>query len=265
MMKIGVVAESFKKSFEENVALSARVGAVGIQVYATKGLLDVSAITREKIAYARELAAAEGLVFSAICGDFGGFANASLNAKRIDDSKRVLDLAMELGCHIVTTHIGRVPAEEHETKATIRQACRELAKYAGAAGGCFAVETGCCTAAVLKAFLDSIGSTGVSVNYDPANLVMLWRDDPVAGVYTLQKYIVHTHAKDGVNLGPGPRDWTERPLGQGGVDFDRYLRALHEIGYDGYLTIEREMAEIPETDIAASVRFLTEKKCKYGL
>lgn len=61
----------------------------------------------------------------------------------------------------------------------------------------FAIETGPEESAVLKKFLDGLHSTGVAVNMDPANLVMVTGDDPVQAVYNLKDYIVHTHAKDG--------------------------------------------------------------------
>lgn len=63
-----------------------------------------------------------------------------------------------------------------------------------------AIETGPEISADLKVFLDDLHSTGVAVNLDPANLVMVTGDDPVQAVYNLKDYIVHTHAKDGIKL-----------------------------------------------------------------
>ena len=86
-------------------------------------------------------------------------------------------------------------------------------------------------AALLRDFLDELHSTGVAVNLDPANLVMCTRDDPVKAVHTLSRYIVHTHAKDGRPLDQPDANgcpFIELPLGQGGVDFPRYLQALRE-------------------------------------
>jgi sugar phosphate isomerase/epimerase len=40
------------------------------------------------------------------------------------------------------------------------------------------------------------------------------------------------------------------------VDWKRYLKALKEEGFDGYLTIEREVGENPEQDIKIAVDFL---------
>ncbi len=45
-------------------------------------------------------------------------------------------------------------------------------------------------------------------------------------------------------------------LGQGSVDFKAYLNALEDIGYTGYLTIEREVGENPEKDIQTAKEFL---------
>ena len=106
-------------------------------------------------------------------------------------------------------------------------------------------------------------------------------DDPVKAVYNLKDYIVHTHAKDGEQLKPfdtkalySPRYYglpavkgkgilyNELPLGEGKVDFDAYLGALREIGYDGYLTIERECGDTPAKDIAEAVKFLDGKKVR---
>lgn len=123
----------------------------------------------------------------------------------------------------------------------------------------------------MKTFLDSLGSKGVAVNLDPANFVMVTGDDPVQAVYTLKDYIVHTHAKDGRKLlDKNPeiiygliedeiqsgQAFVELPLGQGDVDFPNYLKALDDIGYHGFLTIEREVGDDPEKDIRDAVSFL---------
>ena len=48
----------------------------------------------------------------------------------------------------------------------------------------------------------------------------------------------------------------EVPLGEGSVRWPEYLAALEGIGYHGFLTIEREVGENPEADIAKAVSFL---------
>ena len=87
-------------------------------------------------------------------------------------------------------------------------------------------------------------------------------DDPVQAVYTLKDYIVHTHAKDGIVTDQTKHGWLEVPLGTGGVDWDNYLKALNDIGYQGYLTIERECGDTPAKDISEAVRFLDGMKVR---
>ncbi|MEA4833002.1 MAG: sugar phosphate isomerase/epimerase [Oscillospiraceae bacterium] len=263
-MKIGVIVESFRKGFAEGVKSAAKIGANGIQAYASCGELYPDNMTSAKIAEVKDIVKSNGLVFSAICGDLGhGFTDAQKNPGLITVSKKILDLAKELDCNIVTTHIGKVPAEENVIRETMRVACRDLAEYADSIGSCFAVETGPEPATLLFEFLESLGAMGVRVNLDPANLVMCVKDDPAKAVHTLRKYIVHTHAKDGINLG-SPDKYLEVPLGTGGVNFDEYLPALNSIGYNGFLTIEREVGETPEKDIQTAIDFLRAKKEKFG-
>jgi len=260
-MQIGVVLDCFRLPLKEAVIKAAGLGIKGIQPYAVSGELAPENMTDEKVKEWVDFVKAHGIVFSALCGDMGThFSDDSMITKAdINRSKRIVDLALKLGCNVVTTHIGVVPAEECEEKEIMRKNCRELALYADSVGAFFAIETGPEPAQVLADFLDSLGTKGLSVNYDPANLVMCVADDPVKGVYTLKDYIVHTHAKDGVQLSKDPVKWEELPLGQGGVDFDKYLAALRDIGYNGFLTIERETGGTPEADIALAADFLRSK------
>ena len=88
-------------------------------------------------------------------------------------------------------------------------------------------------------------------------------DDPVDAVEHLKDYIVHTHAKDGRML--PDNKYIELPLGTGDVPFDAYLKKLVEVGFDGYLTIEREVGDNPYDDIKLAYDFLCEKKAKLNV
>ncbi len=273
---IGVMVESFRTDIRSAVEAAARVGASGLQLYCSRGDFTPAKMTNERIRELLDLVKSHGLAFSAICGDLShGFGDAEKNPELIAESKRIIELAKRLETNIVTTHIGVVPTDPTNDRYKIMQeACYELAHFADGIGSRFAVETGPETSLVLKEFLDSLGSKGVSVNLDPANLVMVTGDDPVQAVYNLRDYIVHTHAKDGVKLGEcipeyvygvlhpvpeefrGVRLFREVPLGTGSVDFKAYLAALDDIGYRGYLTIEREVGDDPFGDISLAADFL---------
>lgn len=273
---IGVILESFRTGRSEAIKKAGAMGAKGIQMYATRGENspeNLSASARRELL---DEVRSTGLVFSALCGDLGhGFGNKELNPELIEKSKRILDLALDLGTDVVTTHIGVVPEDKnHERYKIMQEACYELSRYADSINAHFAIETGPERSAVLKEFLDGLGSKGVAVNLDPANLAMVVGDDAVEAVHNLKDYIVHTHAKDGnmllktnpeyiykvtpmpEELREGSRFYEEVPLGEGSVDFKAYLAALDEIGYRGFLTIEREVGDSPERDIKTAYDYL---------
>ena len=271
---IGVMLESFRLPTDEALDCAQKLGVQGIQVYATRGERAPENMTAEKRREFLKKVKDRGLVISALCGDLGhGFGKAELNPELIEKSKRILDLAKDLETDVVTTHIGVVPSDPaHPRYAVMQDACGQLAQYADSLKAHFAIETGPETSAVLKSFLDGLHSTGVAVNLDPANLVMVTGDDPAGAVHNLKDYIVHTHAKDGRKLfdknpeiiyGIVPDDaivtdaaFEELPLGKGDVPFAPYLAALEAIGYKGFLTIEREVGGNPYGDIELAVNFL---------
>ncbi|MCI8385585.1 MAG: sugar phosphate isomerase/epimerase [Acutalibacter sp.] len=245
----------------------------GVQIRVTSGELAPENMSKDARRELLKSIKDRGLTVSALCGDLGqGFGDSEKNPGLIERSKRIVDMALDLETDVVTTHIGVVPTDKaHPRYAIMQDACGQLAAYADSVRAHFAIETGPETAATLKEFLDGLHSRGVSVNLDPANFVMVTGDDPVQAVYTLKDYIVHTHAKDGRRLRYvepeivygvaeeemlGSSSFIELPLGEGDVDFAGYLKALEEIGYKGFLTIEREVGDDPAKDIATAVAFL---------
>lgn len=283
---IGVITDSFRLPLREALAKAKEVGADGVQIYAVSGEMDPDNLSKDARKELAKYIDSLGLKISALVGDLGGhgFQDKEANPAKIEKSKRILDLALDMGTNVVTTHIGIVPHEQNEIYYAMQQACEELSQYANSLGAHFAIETGPEPAAHLKSFLDTLSGKGVAVNFDPANMVMVTGDDPVQGVHTLKDYIVHTHVKDGVRLREvDPRlvygmlgfepmshekiadmatdgPFQEVPLGEGKVDFDAYFQALVDIGYNGYLTIEREVGDSPETDIRKAVEFIKRYK-----
>ena len=257
-MKIGVMLNGSlrKDTFEERLEEAAKLNIDGVQLCMKTGLSDEKA--KEYLKRVED----KGLEISSVCGDIGGYANAAENEAKVKQFKEILDLSVKLGCNIVTSHIGRLPEEDPETYQTIFKACKSIADYAASIGAVFAIETGPEKAVILKRFLDEIDSKGIGVNLDPANLVMCSCDDAAAACGVFGDYIVHTHAKDGINT--GGRTYLEVPLGQGGVHYDTYLPALHAAGYDGFLAIERECGDDPLKDIGMAVDFLRDMTKRYG-
>ncbi len=286
-MKIGAITDCFKTDLANALKLCGKVGLDGVQIYATTGEFSCETLTEEKKAEYKKLLKDNGLVVSALCGDMGGygFEIEKDNAERVEKTKRIIDLAVEFGAKAVTTHIGVIPADKSNPRYKVMlDALTECGLYAKSKGVTLAIETGPEKAVTLKAFIEDTKG-GVGVNLDPANFTMVTGQDAVEAVYILRDYIVHTHLKDGKMLDKNqkPEDvyhafaiggvealnacsgFAELPVGQGDVDWDNYLAALKEIGYDGFLTIEREAGADPTADILYAVNYIKEKCKKPGI
>ncbi len=281
-MKIGIITDCLKRNtLDEALSDAAALGISGVQIYATTGGFSPEVLTEEQIAHYRDRLAELGLEVSALCGDMGGydFEIEADNAERVEKTKRIIDLAVKFGTNVVTTHIGVIPSDRsHPRYRVMRDALHAAGEYAKQQGVTLAIETGPERAATLKMFLEDVGE-GVGINLDPANFTMVTAQDPVEAVHLLRDHIVHTHAKDGRKLDSrltpeevyhafavGGVDalnactgFEELPIGKGDVAWDAYLGALREIGYDGYLTIEREAGPTPYEDIKGAVAFLKNK------
>lgn len=258
MMKIGVIPDSFQVPFKEAVILARDMGVKGLQPYVTGGELAPENLSKQDRSDILKYVNDNGLVFSALCADFGlHFNEKDTNEEGIIRTMKMMDLAVDFNTKVITTHIGRVPDDENsEEYYNIVNTIERLGKYGDQIGVAFATETGPEMAIKLKEILDKADTKSAKVNLDPANFVMCAGQDPVEAVHILKDYIVHTHAKDGIKL--SDTDYEEYPLGQGGVPFPEYIGALKEIGYDGFLTIEREAGATRFQDIKNAVVFLSE-------
>ena len=282
-MKIGVIVESFCEELHTALQSAAKMGIQGVQIYARHAshdsLIDMTSAQRaDLLKYIKDL----GMEVSSICGDLGGhgFQDKDGNPQRIELSKKIIDACCELETKVMTTHVGVVPTKDDSPvyQEMVRTA-KIVGEYAVANGVTLAIETGPEPAVRLRHYLEDIGLKGIGVNFDPANLAMVCRDDAETAAEILGPWIVHTHAKDGKNLRPcNPaneygtlelsdltpnydkaalgRAYLEVPLGQGDVNWDGYFRTLKKINYNGFLTIEREVGDTPKADIQLAVDFL---------
>jgi sugar phosphate isomerase/epimerase len=273
--KIGIISDSFRLPTRTAIEQAAAIGAEGISFYAT-----APNFLSENPAELRARCADAGLEIASLIGELGGhgWQDENENREKIPKLKEMVRLAARLGTSVITGHIGVIPADSsHPRYAIMQSACRELGRFAHDHGVCFGIETGPEPAVRLRRFLDELDQPGIKVNLDPANLVMVVRDDPVQAVHELAPYIVSTHAKDGRNLQPcDPEEvytafaeggfeeltartgtlFEETPLGQGDVPWAAYLKALRDCGYQGWLTIERETGDNPLKDITDALHCL---------
>jgi len=275
--KTGVLLDSFRLSLDESLQKASEAGADGVQIFAVPHEMAVLKLDFTDVKKLKRKVRSSGLEIASLCGDIGGhgFESLSENKSKIKKTFQIIDYAVELGTTIITTHIGVIPENDSEKRDNIQQALIKICRYAEKSGVFIAVETGPERSEVLKKFILETGEKSLMVNFDPANLVMVQGEDPVLAVYNLNDLIVHTHAKDGKMIrkcdpvkiynafaegNPDNIDidsyFLESPIGKGDVNFPAYLAALDEIGYKGYLTIERESGRNRVKDVKEGIKFL---------
>ena len=166
-------------------------------------------------------------------------------------------ITAELGVKYLSMHAGFVDESDPAYAAKVTRRIRTLADAAQDAGVILLLETGQETADELKQFLEKLDHNSVAVNFDPANMILYDKGDPIQAVRTLAPWIRHLHAKDATRT-TQPGTWgAEVPWGDGQVNTAGFLNALGEVGFEGAMAIEREAGDNRFGDIKLAIERLT--------
>ena len=178
---------------------------------------------------------------------------------------RALAVAVDFGVPYLTLHAGFIGGPDREEALRFRRRLADLADAAAEHGRSLLLETGQETAAELRDLLVQLNHPALGVNFDPANMLLYGKGDPVEALPLLGRWIRHVHVKD-AQASAVPGVWgTEVPWGQGQVGGARFLHALKHIGYDGTLVIERETGRDRFGDIRRTVAALASYAPKEGV
>jgi len=153
------------------------------------------------------------------------------------------EFASRIGVVSTTTHAGFIPENPSDPlyPGTI-EALERVARRCEELGLGFNFETGQETPITLLRAMKDIGAENLGVNLDPANLLMYGKANPVDALDVLGPYVRGVHAKDGEYPTDPAKLGEEMPLGDGRVNFPALVAKLKSFGYDGALTIEREIS-----------------------
>jgi L-ribulose-5-phosphate 3-epimerase len=167
------------------------------------------------------------------------------------------ELAKRLGLKLVTFHAGFLPHEPaNPSFAKLQSRLRQIADLFAAHGIVLGLETGQETADTLAGFLRQLDRRNVGVNFDPANMILYGKGEPVAALQTLAPWARQCHVKDALRT-KTPGTWGEEvPVGKGDVDWKRLLPALGAAGFTGPLCIEREAGNARVADIRSAREYL---------
>ncbi len=153
------------------------------------------------------------------------------------------DFALKLGVTDVITHMGFIPENPYDPLfIPFCNAVRRVAEHLKAQGQWLLFETGQETPVAMLRTFETVGCDNLGINLDTANLILYGKANPVDALDVFGKYVRNLHAKDGNYPTNGHDLGWECKLGQGKVDFPALFRKLHELGFDSWVTIEREIS-----------------------
>jgi len=254
-LEIGVRLECLGLPLRRGLQEISRLGVAGVQLDSA-GDLSPKVLSQTGRRELRHLLQSHNLSLTALgCPLRHGLDTAQGQQARIEHVQKVLALSFDLGSRIVIVQAGCIPEDLDSVRARqLTEALLALGQYGDRTGTVLALETGMESGPVLRQFLDRLDTGGLGVNLDPANLLMNGID-PYDSARALAGRIVHSHAKE-ARLASASRAAQEVPLGHGDIEWMRYLGVLEEIGYRGWLTVERESGDNRLGDIAAGIQFL---------
>ena len=168
------------------------------------------------------------------------------------------DFAHRLGVKNVVTHMGFIPENPNDTQfAPFCVAVRQVAEHLKKNGQYLLFETGQETPVTMLRCFEKVGCDNLGVNLDTANVILYGKANPVDALDVFGKYVMNIHAKDGLYPTNGHDLGREVRIGDGKVDFKALFKRLHELKYDSYVTIEREIEGEQQTeDIRYAKKYL---------
>jgi sugar phosphate isomerase/epimerase len=159
---------------------------------------------------------------------------------RIDHTRRALTLARELGAPCITTEPGGPVEAGASWQAALKlfvEMIKPVAEHAEKEGVLLLVEPepGLLIETVdqFEEFMSHIDSPAVGLNYDIGHAYCVG-DDAATTIPRVAKYIRHFHLEDIA----ATRVHQHLIPGEGAIDFVSALRAIRDIGYNGWITIE---------------------------
>jgi sugar phosphate isomerase/epimerase len=180
----------------------------------------------------------------------GGIAPDTTWEQNRKNIQATASLAQMLGLKLVTFHAGFLPHDEKDPAAVrMLQRLGEVAEVFAASGINLGLETGQETAPVLRQLLQKLNRPNLGVNFDPANMILYGKGDPVDALQTLGPWIRQIHIKDARRT-KVPGTWGEEVVvGGGEVDWPAFFATLEKLNFTGDLVIEREAGAQRVADI----------------
>jgi sugar phosphate isomerase/epimerase len=171
----------------------------------------------------------------------GGLAPDATWEQNVKNISACAAIAKKMGLKLVTFHAGFLPPDEsHPTFAKMLQRLDVVADVFMVQNILIGLETGQETAPELAGLLHKLNHPNIGVNFDPANMILYDKGDPVKALHILAPWIRQVHIKDAKRT-KIPGTWgQEVPVGTGEVDWRAFFSTFKHVVFNVNLAIERE-------------------------
>lgn len=250
-MEVGILIHMSKDVYED-IAKMGRLGFTNGQL----AMWDMSLYEDDKVAEIQRACKDYNFTVTAVwCGWTGpvvwtypqmhstlGLVPAAWRAQRVNEILKGAEFARKLGVKHIITHLGFLPDNPYDSEHigvvdAVRYICKQIEPY----GQRFLFETGEELPISILHLMKDVGMDNMGINFDPANLMINGRANPHDALDLLAPYVYGCHGKDGVYSDGTTFKGKEVLLGEGRANFPVIIEKLRKAGYQGNITIEREI------------------------
>jgi L-ribulose-5-phosphate 3-epimerase len=187
----------------------------------------------------------------------GGIAPDATWDQNVKNFSAAATIAKKMGLRLVTFHAGFLPPDESHPKfAKMRERLDTVADIFMVQNILLGLETGQETATELAGLLHKLNHPNIGVNFDPANMLMYDKGDPVKALHTLAPWIRQVHIKDARRT-KVPGTWGEEVVvGKGEVDWHGFFTTFKHVVFNVNLVIEREFGNARATEVRIAREFI---------
>jgi L-ribulose-5-phosphate 3-epimerase len=207
-----------------------------------------------------------GGMFGAVGGDYSSLESIKRTGGVVPDEtwpktwanvQRIVPIAASLELDYVMFHAGFLPHDPKDPSfSKLLGRVEQVAGAFGEVGVTVGMETGQEDAPTLLGFFKHVKKKNIGINFDPANMLLYEKGDPIDSLKVLVKHVRQCHIKDAIKTKQSGTWGQEVVVGTGEVDWPAFFTVLDAAGFDGYLAIEREWGEQRVKDIRAARDFV---------
>ena len=256
-LKRGLRLDCLGQPVKQALETAAQIGAEGVEING-RTAIRAKDMTRTAVRHFRKILADLRLNVCAIHFPLNNSFGDEVNLEqRIEATKEAMTMAYDLGCHVVVSDIGSVPADEtHPQWAPMFAALTEIGNHGQRTGAWLAAKTTPNTGdgTLLANLIEELPVQTLFVDFDPASF-LIGNHNPAAAMKLLAPQVRHFRARDAVK-DKAVFNATEVQLGRGSVDWSELLGMLEHQNYEGFITVDQGTGANPVLDCELSLEYL---------